>query len=153
MLASQQVLQRMAQLLAAAGTPSADRVHTDRFHPISVYPSTRLVVADEDLSADEDGDDITWPQTSLHDLQVDVHVHCQAVAGLDAAMAQQAAAVLVALGASVATTTLQPLAGCTLQARRISYQASSEAEAATGTATVRYQVFFRTRSNDPETLI
>lgn len=153
MLASQQVLHRMAELLVQANTPSADRVHTDRFHPISQYPSTRLVVADEDLAADEDGDDITWPSVNLHDLQVDVHVYSQAATGLDDTMAQQALAVLQALGGTVQAATLQPLAGCTLQARRISYQASSEAEAATGTSTVRYQVFFRTRSNAPETFI
>lgn len=151
MLASQQVLQRMAQLLVAAGTPSGARVFTDRFHPVDTYPSTRVQVVDEDLA--DDSQDITWPRERQHTLLVDVHVHCQATTGLDAHMADQAAQVLQALEGTQAAATLQPLAGCSLQAQRIDYQANTDGQAATGTATVRFEVIFTTLSNDPETLI
>jgi hypothetical protein len=150
MLASQQVLHRMQQLLVAAATSSGARVYTDRLHPVSEYPSTLLSIADEDLQADED-DDITWPRMRLHELLVDVQVHCQAAAQIDDHMADQALQVLRALEGTLAAATLQPLQGCTLQSNRITYQPASEGQASNGTATVRFTVLFRTLSNDPET--
>lgn len=152
MLASQQVIDRMAQVLVAAGTASGARVFTDRFHPVDTYPTTRLQVVDEDLATGDD-EDITWPRERQHTLLVDVHVHCQAITGLDAHMAAQAAQVLQALEGTFEAATLQPLVGCSLQAQRVTYQATGDAQAANGTATVRCEVIFTTRSNDPETLI
>lgn len=152
MLASQQVLERMAQILVDAATDSGGRVHTDRFHPVNTYPSTRLQVVDEDLAADED-EDVTWPRERQHTVQVDVQVHCQATSGLDALMATQAAQVLQALEGTLANATLNPLTGCSLQARSLSYQATSDGQAANGTAKVRFEVIFSTLSNDPTTFI
>ena len=151
-LASQQVLERMAQLLVLAGTDADDRVHTDRFYPVDTYPAIRLQVADEDLAAD-DSEDITWPRTRQHTLQVDVQAHCQATGGLDAHMADQARQILLALEGTAAAATLQPLPNCHLQAQSIRYQATSDGQAANGTATVRIEVIFSTLSNDPTTII
>ena len=152
MLASQQVLERIQALLLAAGV-AADRVYTDRAYPVAAYPSLKVVHAGEDLAADPDGDDITWPERRLHDLQVDVLCLVQADTGLDAAMAACALQVLQALGSTVAAATLQPLPGCTCKAVSIRYQPNPNGQAAHGMATVRFEVGFRTLSNDLETFI
>lgn len=153
MLASQQVLERVAALLVAANVVPPGQVHTDRLHPVSVYPSIKVVHAGEDLLADEDGDDVTFPARRLHELQAEVHVFAQAVSGMDAVLASRVAAVLLALEGTVAATTLQPLVGCSLKATGLRYGLPADAQAAHGQATVRLEISYRTHSNDPETLI
>jgi hypothetical protein len=151
-LASAQVIARMAALLVAAATPSGARVHTDRMHPVDTYPSTKVFHVDEDLAAD-DQDDITWPRRRLHRLTVDVMVLCEAASALDTVLAEQARRVLLALEGTLAAATLVPLAGCSLQATGIRYQAPGEHQAAHGSATVRFDVLFTTESNDPDSLV
>lgn len=152
MLASQQVIERIQALLIAAGI-AADRVYTDRNFPAATFPSLKVVHAGEDLAADADGDDITWPERRLHELQVDVLCLVQADIALDDAMADSARQVLLALGGTVAAATLQPLVGCSSKSLSIRYQPNPSGQAAHGIATVRFEVSFRTYSNDPETLI
>jgi hypothetical protein len=68
-------------------------------------------------------------------------------------MADQARQILLALEGTAAAATLQPLPNCHLQAQSIRYQATSDGQAANGTATVRIEVIFSTLSNDPTTII
>lgn len=151
MLASQQVIARVVQLLVAAATGAGARVYSDRFHPIDTYPAVKVVHVDEDLQAADD--DITWPAVRLHRLQLDVMGFVQVPTGLDAALAALAEQILLGLEATQATTTLNPLAGCQLTATGIRYQAQAEGEASTGITTVRLEVLFHTASNNPSTFI
>lgn len=151
MLASQQVIAGIVSHLVAAATSAAGRVYSDRFHPVDTYPSIRVQHVDEDLQAEDD--DITWPAQRLHSLQVDVVALQRAVSGLDAALSDLVAQVLTALQGTQAAATLSPLVGCQLVATGIRYQAQTDGEAATGTATVRVLVLFHTASNNPSTLI
>jgi hypothetical protein len=151
MLASQQVIEAVAARLVAADTAAAARVYTARAWPVDTFPSIKVLHVDEDLQAD--AEDVTWPPTLLHRLQLDVLAYVQAPTGLDAALAAMALQVLLALQGTRAAATLQPLAGCTLQATGIRYQTPGDGEAATGLATVRLEVEFHTAGNDPETII
>ncbi len=152
MLASQAVIERIQALLVAAGL-AADRVYTDRAFPVATFPALKVVHAGEDLAADPDGDDITWPERRLHELQVDVLYLAHAADNLDAALAAGALQVLQALGGTVAAATLQPLVGCVCKSLSIRYEFNSSGQAAHGTALVRFEVSFRTHSNDPQTLL
>lgn len=151
MLASQQVINAIVARLVAAATGSQDRVHSDRFHPVAAYPTTKVVHVDEDLAAE--ADDVTWPAQRLHTLDVDVVILVQATSGLDAAMSAAALQVLQALEGSIAAATLAPLVGCQVQATGLRYEAQGEGAAITGKATVRLRVLFHTQTNNPETLI
>ena len=153
MLASQQVLQRIVQLLVAANTGSGVRVFSDRFHPVAQFPTTRVLLGDEDMQADDDGDSITWPREQLHRLQIDVQVLVQAASGLDAAMAEAELQVVQALQGSVAAATLQPLQGCVLRVQGARREATQGDQAAHGITTLRCEALFRTFSNNPETFI
>jgi hypothetical protein len=144
---------RVVAILAAAGTSAGARVYSDRFHPVDVFPSVKVLAGDEDMAADDDGEDITFPAIRLHRLQLEVRADVQAATGLDAAMSTMVEQLLGALEGSVAAATLQPLVGCDLKATGVRTQATSEGQAAHGQATVRCEVLFRTRSNNPSTLI
>ncbi|MCF1549906.1 hypothetical protein, partial [Escherichia coli] len=87
--------ERIQALLVAANIAET-RVYTDRAFPVATFPSLKVVHAGEDLAADTDGDDVTWPERRLHELQVDVQGFVQADTGLDDAMAACAAQVLQA---------------------------------------------------------
>lgn len=151
MLASQQVIEAVVARLVAAGTSAGGRVYSGRAWPVDAYPAIKVQHAGEDLQAADD--DVTFPATQLHQLQLDAVAYVQTPTGLDAALAAIALQVLQALQGTLAAATLQPLAGCTLQATGIRYQYQTEGEAATGLATVRLVVEFHTASNDPETII
>lgn len=153
MLASQQVVARVVANLVAANTAAGARVYSDRFHPVATFPAVKVVVIDEDMAADEDGDDITFPAVRLHRLQLELRADVEAATGLDAAMSALVVQLLRALEGTVAAATLQPLPGCFVESKGVRYQAASEGQAAQGLATVRCEVQFRTKSNDPETLI
>lgn len=151
MLASQQVIEAVVARLIAAATDAGSRVYSGRAWPVQAYPAIKVQHVDEDLQAADD--DVTWPATRLHQLQLDAVSYVQAPTDLDAAMAAMALQVLQALQGTLAAATLQPLAGCTLQATGIRYQFQTDGEAATGLATVRLEVEFHTASNDPTTII
>lgn len=153
MLASQQVLERVQQLLLAANTAAGSQVHLGRGHAVSVYPALKVAHGGEDLQADEDGDAVTWPARRLHELQVEVMAFVESGTDMDGALAALATQVLLALEGTVAAATLQPLPACTLRATSLRYQLGSEGQAAHGIATLGFEASFRTASNDPETLI
>lgn len=147
-LASQQVINAVAARLVAAATGAGARVYTDRFYPVSLYPSIKVKHVDEDLQAADD--DVTWPAVRLHVLQVDVDCMARAVSGLDGALSDLAAQVLLALEGVAAPITPLPVA---LTAAGIRYQAAADGEAAVGIATVRIEAQFHTAANNPTTLI
>lgn len=147
MLASHQVINAVAQALVDAATDAGARVYTARFHPVAVFPAIRVVHVDEDLQAD--ADDITWPASLSHALQLDVRALVRAPADLDDAMATMASQILAALGADAAP--LSPL-NVALQPTGIRYQASADGEAATGEAVVRFEANFTTQANAPDTI-
>jgi hypothetical protein len=151
MLASQQVIEAVVARLVAASTGAGARVYSDRAWPVDTYPAIKVLHVNEDLQAPDE--DVTFPATQLHQLQLDAVAYVQAPTGLDAALAAMALQVLQALQGTLAAATLQPLAGCTLQATGIRYQYQGDGEAATGLAIVRLAVEFHTASNDPETII
>lgn len=151
MLASQQVIEAVVARLIAANTSAGARVYSGRAWPVDTYPAIKVLHVDEDLQAADE--DVTFPATQLHQLKLQAAAYVQAVTGLDAALADMARQVLQALQGTLAAATLQPLAGCTLQATGIRYQLQAEGEAATGLATVSLAVEFHTASNDPTTII
>lgn len=151
LLASQQVIEAVVARLVAANTSAGARVYSGRSWPVNTYPAIKVQHVDEDLQAADA--DVTWPATLLHQLQLDVVGYVQTPTALDAALAALALQVLQALQGTLAAATLQPLAGCTLQATGIRYQFQTDGEAATGLATVRLGVEFHTASNDPTTII
>jgi len=146
-LASQQVIDGIVDRLVAAATSSGVRVYSDRFHPVSAFPSIRVKHVDEDLQAGDD--DVTWPAMRLHRLQVDVDVLVQAAAGLDAALAAAALEVLQALEGM--QSPLAPL-NVALAATGIRYQATSDGQASHGVATVRLAAEYHTATNTPHTI-
>jgi hypothetical protein len=147
-LASQQVIDAMAAVLVAAGTGSGARVHTDRFHPVAVFPSTKLLHVNEDLQTA--ADDLTWPPIRLHQLQVDVRVLVNAPADIDTAMSTAALQVMQALQGSASPLAPLPV---DLAVQGISYQSQTDGQAATGEATVRFEAQFQTAAHQPETII
>ena len=152
MFASQQVLQRVVQLLLAGPTAAGDRVYSDRAHPVADVPAIKVHLRDEDLQADE-AEDITWPPVRLHRLQLEVQLLVQAVTGMDAALAAFELQAYRVLQGTLAGATLQPLAGCNLTVQGIRRQPTTDGQAAHATSTLRCEVLFRTRANNPETLI
>lgn len=150
LLASQQVIDAARAALIGAATTSGDRVYSGRFHPIAEFPSTRLVHVGEEVSVD--GDDITWPPSQLHRLQIDVEVHVRGAADLDGAMADAALQVLQALQSSPNPLGLAGQ-GVTLQAVRISYTPQADGQAVIGKAAVRFEAEFSTAANAPHTII
>lgn len=152
-LASQQVADRVVALLLAAPTTAGSNVSSDRFHPVSAYPTIKVLHTGEDIGADDDGDDITWPAIRLHRLALDVRAEVQASVDLDVAMSAIALEILQALEGTQAAATLAPLPGCTLRSTGLFLQTTPEGQAANGQATVRLEVLFRTRADDPSTLI
>lgn len=153
MLASQQVLQQLVAQLAAGPTAAGPRVYGDRFHPVDSFPAIKVLLRDEDLSADEEGDSVVWPRVQLHRLRLDVQLLLEATTGLGDAMAAFEASALRALQGTVARATLQPLAGCDLRVLAVRRQPTAEGAAAQLLSTLACEVLFRTRGNDPETLI
>lgn len=153
MLASQQVLQRVEALLLAGPTAAGARVFAEHFHPVASFPAITLRLRDEDMAADDDGESVVWPRVQLHRLQLDVQLQLEATAGLGAAMAALELQALQVLQGDVARATLQPLVGCDLRVAGMRRQPVADGAAANAITTLRCEVLFRTRSNDPETLI
>lgn len=150
MLASQQVIDQVVSLLIAAGTVAGSRVYAGRFWPVDTYPAIKVQHAGEDLQAADD--DVTWPPTRLHDLQLEVVAYVQAATGLDAALSAAVLQILQALQGTLAAASLQPLAGCTSSVTGIRYQPQGDGAAAVGLATVRLDVQFHTAANNPESI-
>lgn len=153
MLASQEVLQQVQAQLLAGPTAAGPRVYGDRFHPVDSFPAIKVLLRDEDLAADDDGDSVVWPRQQLHRLRLDVQLLLEAGTGLGLAMAAFETQALRALQGTVARATLQPLAGCDLRVLAIRRQPTTDGAAAQLLSTLSCEVLFRTRSNDPETLI
>lgn len=153
MLASQQVLQRVVALLVAGPTVAGAAVFDNHFHPVAAFPAIKVQLRDEDMAADDEGDSVTWPRVQMHRLQIEVQLLVEASASLGTAMAAFELQALQVLQGTVARATLQPLPGCDLRVQGIRRQPVAEGAAAHGISTLRCEVLFRTRSNDPETLI
>lgn len=151
MLAARQVVLAVQQRLVDAATAAEDRVYAGRAWPVATYPALRVAATDEDLAADGD-EDITWPRTRLHNLQLDVQGLVRDVDDLDGAMDALAEEVLVALEGTAAAARLSPL-NCALRALRIGRQAATEGEASVGTVTVRFEVLYHTESDDPSSIV
>lgn len=143
MLASRTVANALQALLVAAATDAGDRWYVGRAWPVSTLPAGKIVLADEDLDGQTDGD-LTWPRDRMHTLQVQLQCMASDVDDPEAAADDLAEQALLA-----AEGTAQPLAGVTLIAQRITRQLQAEGQAVVALTTVHLHALFGGSSEDP----
>lgn len=143
MLASRTVATALQALLVAASTAAGTRWYLGRAWPVDQLPAGKVVLADEDLEGGDDGD-VTFPRNRAHTLQVDLQ--CMAS---DSADPEAEADALAAQALLAVEGTAQPIADVFITAQRITRQLLAEGPAHVAMTTVRLQLHFSGRSNDP----
>ena len=150
-LAAAQAVDRVAAILAAAGTPASSRVYTARSWPLAESELPALLVFAE-------GEPITpvtvdYPWLQQHDLQVRVQGYLRDSDTLDDEMNGLAESVLSALFGTQANAQLQPLTGVYMTCTSIDRFMGKVGPADAGQVTVSLGVRFHTASNQPSTLV
>lgn len=149
-LASAQVVDKIADLLAAGATAAGTRVYTSRFWPLAAadLPAMRVYADDERIERAGIG----YPWTARHTLLVLVDSFVMAVADLDDAMHNIVEQALGVLFGTQAAAQLSPLVGCDMQPVAIERSVEQFGGADVGRARLALQINFHTASNAPGTL-
>jgi hypothetical protein len=149
-LASAQVVDKVAALLAAGATSAGARVYTSRFWPLAraELPAMRVYADDERI--ERVGIDYPWLQQ--HSLLVLVDAFVVASADLDDAMHNLVESTLGVLFGTQAAAQLSPLVGCDMQAAGIEREVEQLGGADVGRVRLTLQINFHTASNAPGTL-
>lgn len=150
-LASAQVVDKVAAILAAAGTSMSTRVYTSRFWPLALaeLPAARVYVDTERV--ERVGLDYPWVQR--HSLIVLIDAFVTAVADLDDAMHNLVEAILQALFGTQSAVSLSPLVGCDMQLAGVDRSVQQLGGADVGLARVELTINFHTGCSAPGTLI
>lgn len=150
-LAAAQAVDRVAAILAAAGTNAGARVYTSRSWPLAEADLPALLVFAEGETVTAAS--IDWPWIEQHDLAVRVQGHVQHSSTLDDQMNNLAEQVLGALFGTQANAQLQPLTNVGMTCTEIDRLMLSDGPADVGQVTVSLGVRFHTLANNPSTLI
>lgn len=150
-LASAQVIDKIASILAAAGTAAGSRVYTSRYWPLgtSDLPALRVYADDEIITRATN--DYPWAQQ--HELAAVVDGFVTASTDLDDAMHSLAEGVLGALFASQSTAQLSPLTGIDMVPASIGRAVETQDGADVGRVRMGLAIQYHTAVNAPGTLI
>lgn len=150
-LASSQIVDRVAEILSAAGTAASTRVYTSRAWPLSEADLPAILVYAEGETVTPGG--IDWPWIEQHDLSVSARGHVQASADMDDVLNDLAEEVLQALFGTQANAQLQPLTNVGMTCSEIDRVMLNDGPADIGQVTVSLAVRFHTYANNPSVLI